>query len=83
MISGVILICGAAVFYFAAAYLRAYHIGRIHPGAIGMIIPPGDDGECFGDKTAGLGTVPEWLSLLGFLAVSMFLAGIFLLLCNL
>lgn len=78
MYLGILLVVAAIIMYVLTVYFKSYYIEKFAPGLLeaDSLLPPDKNGEYLWEKTAGLGIVPKWVSVLGLLSIPTFIAGI-------
>lgn len=70
------------ILYISNVLLIKYYIDKNAPGLLeidAMLPPPPPGGEYLWEKTAGTGIVPKWVSIIGLLAIPLFIIGIIVL----
>ena len=79
MLLACLLILAAITCYAASTYLTFRYVRKEIPGLLELdaqLPSPKGDEEYLWEKTAGTGIVPRWVSLVGLLAIPLFVAGI-------
>ncbi|HET9065155.1 MAG TPA: hypothetical protein VFN22_05000 [Gemmatimonadales bacterium] len=82
MRAALVLLCLGLVGYVASSSLTGWFIERSVPRLLeaSRKVAPDGNGELLWEKTAGKGIVPRWVSVLGLVAIPVFLGGLVLLL---
>lgn len=72
------LILAGLVCYIGSAVLTWYYLEKRMPGLLqrSAELPPDADGRLLWERTAGTGTVPRWVSLIGLLALPAIVLGV-------
>lgn len=86
MLIGIILVVLAIICYLANIFLIRYYIEKKIPGIIDadLSLPkPAKDEEYLWEKTAGSGTVPKWVSVIGILAIPLSILGVIFIILSL
>ena len=82
MINSVLLIITGIIFYFANVLLVRYYLQKNLPELKEDLFEKMPDGDYLFEKTAGLGIVPKWVSLIGIFSYFQIATGILLLILN-
>ncbi|MGH9580283.1 MAG: hypothetical protein ACRD2R_04760 [Terriglobales bacterium] len=85
MLVGALLLMAAVACYVLNVVLIRYHIEKSMPGTFELDAKLGPDksGEFIWEKTAGMGIVPRWISVLGLAALPLAAVGILILVVQL
>lgn len=86
MIVGIILILLSIACYLLSIFLMKHFIDKKTPGLLDVdaaLPPPKRNQEYLWEKTSGAGIVPKWVSLIGLLAIPIFIFGVLILIISL